>query len=59
MTAHGEVEAATHEANKLSTIDGAADDANPDEEDKQEELKPRQRAMGGVWIETSDFPHAF
>ena len=35
-------------------------DANPDEEgENQEDLKPRQRAMGGVWIETSDFPHAF
>ena len=24
-----------------------------------EEKKPRQRAMGGVWIDSSDFPHAF
>lgn len=23
------------------------------------EVKPRQRAMGGVWISSSDFPHAF
>jgi hypothetical protein len=23
------------------------------------ELKPRQRALGGVWISSSDFPHAF
>jgi len=35
------------------------DDANSQEEQKHEELKPRQRAMGGVWIESSDFPHAF
>ena len=38
----------------------SGDDANSNEEEKkQEELKPRQRAMGGVWIESSDFPHAF
>ena len=23
------------------------------------EVKPRQRALGGVWISSSDFPHAF
>ena len=36
-------------------------DGNGEEEDKKqnEELKPRQRALGGVWIESSDFPHAF
>ena len=32
---------------------GADGEVNPDEAaEKQEELKPRQRAMGGVWIET-------
>lgn len=35
------------------------DDANSQDEAKQEELKPRQRALGGVWINSSDFPHAF
>ena len=55
----GEAEPVAHDASKPATENGAGDDANPDEEDKQEELKPRQRAMGGVWIETSDFPHAF
>ena len=23
------------------------------------EIKPRSRAMGGVWLNTSDFPHSF
>lgn len=25
----------------------------------ENELKPRQRVMGGVWLNTSDFPHSF
>lgn len=44
----------------IADANAAADDANSNEEEKKhEELKPRQRAMGGVWIESSDFPHAF
>lgn len=29
------------------------------EEKKEEEIKPRHRAPGGVWIRSSDFPHSF
>ena len=52
---------ANAEAKQAADGNGSpGDEANPDEAaEKQEELKPRQRAMGGVWIETSDFPHAF
>lgn len=32
--------------------------AAPTQEEK-EEIKPRQRAAGGVWITANDFPHAF
>lgn len=32
--------------------------AAPTQEEK-EELKPRTRAAGGVWITANDFPHAF
>jgi len=27
--------------------------------EQKEENKPRNRALGGVWLESSDFPHAF
>jgi len=42
-------------------VNGAAtqDEVKSQEDQKVEELKPRQRAMGGVWIDSSDFPHAF
>lgn len=61
VTDKGEQEVANAEVRAAAEANGAAgEDGNPDEEgDGQEELKPRQRAMGGVWIETSDFPHAF
>lgn len=26
---------------------------------KENEKKPKQRALGGVWLNTSDFPHSF
>jgi len=29
------------------------------EEQKKEEIKPRTRAPGGVWLHSSDFPHCF
>ena len=63
-TVNAESEAAANDSKQMPDLNNAAaangDEANPDEEEKKhEELKPRQRAMGGVWIETSDFPHAF
>lgn len=27
--------------------------------DAKPEIKPRPRALGGVWVQASDFPHAF
>lgn len=27
--------------------------------DKENEKKPKMRALGGVWLNTSDFPHSF
>lgn len=38
---------------------GEEGNAGDEEQKKLEEIKPRQRAMGGVWIESEDFPHAF
>lgn len=61
MTAQGEAEPVPE---ARAAADGSAagnvEDVDAvDEEVKKEELKPRQRAMGGVWIQNSDFPHAF
>lgn len=40
-------------------INGDEKNSQGEEQEKPEELKPRQRAMGGVWIESDDFPSAF
>ena len=47
-----------HEAKHTDLHNIANDDMNPGDEGNKD-LKPRQRALGGVWIDSHDFPHAF
>jgi hypothetical protein len=42
----------------MSVLEGNSDQV-PAEEEKKEETKPVQRPLGGVWLNSSDFPFAF
>lgn len=49
-------------ANNIQSPTKVPQNENPNDanaEPTKEEIKPRQRAPGGVWIHSTDIPHAF
>jgi len=43
----------------MSALDDQASNKGGDEESKKEEIVPKARAAGGVWLHSTDFPHSF